>query len=137
MFRVSTTIFCVAAFALSGNSAAFAQKEVRNLALKSGETLELGPLYWQAKCSSIMTGLPVAEIMEGPGQIAATVTAAMVLPRAQGCAKEIKGARLSVTAKEVKEKTEGPLAIRVKYPTKDGEKQNTRFYHVVIYPPKS
>jgi hypothetical protein len=137
MFRVSATIFCVAAVALSGNSAAFAQKEAKNMALKSGETLDLGPVYYQAKCSSIMTGLPVAEIMEGPAQISATVTPAMVLPRTQGCAKEIKGGRLSVTAKEVTEKAEGPLVIRVKYPTKDGEMQTTRFYHVVIYPPKS
>jgi hypothetical protein len=137
MFRISATIFCVAALALSGNSAAFAQKDVKSMALKSGETVDLGPVYWIAKCGSILTGLPVAEIMEGPAEISATVAPAMVLPRAQGCAKEIKGARLSVTAKEVTQKVDGPLVIRVKYPTKEGEKQSTRFYHVVIYPPKS
>jgi len=137
MLKTFGAIFCFATLALNGNTAAFAQKAPRSMALKSGETLDLGPVYWIARCNSIVTGDPVAEILEGPPEITAKIIPAMVLPRAQGCAKEVKGGKMLVTAKEVTQKVEGALTIRVKYTTKDGERQATRFYNVVIYPAKA
>jgi hypothetical protein len=127
-------IYCFALLGTCGSSSAFAQLEATNMAMKSGETVELGPLYWLAKCSSVLKATPVAEILEGPEEITVSVKEAMVLPRSQGCAKEVKGGTLSVTSKAVKEKKEGSLIIRVKYATKDGERQATRAYNVSIFP---
>jgi hypothetical protein len=137
MLKTFAVISSFAILVLSGSTGVFAQKAPRNMALKSGETLDLGPVYWIAKCSSIVTGDPVAEILDGPPEITATITPAMVLPRSQGCAKEVKGGKLSVTAKDVTQKVESALTIRVKYKTKDGERQATRFYNVVIFPAKA
>src|SRR3981081_1473382 len=47
---------------------AFAQSD--RIALKSGESVALGPVYWVANCRSIMVGLPEAEILDGtPGPV--------------------------------------------------------------------
>jgi hypothetical protein len=133
-FREFFRVFCFGILGFWASSVAFAQAAPINLALRSGETVELGPVYWNSNCRSLLKAPPVAEIMEGPEEITVSMKEAMVIPRTRECAKEQKGGLLSVTAKEVKEKKEGKLIIRVKYPTKDGERQGTRFYNVVLFP---
>jgi hypothetical protein len=130
-FRVVLTILVLAFF---GDRAVFAQATPKNMALKSGETVELGSVYWNSNCRSLLTATPVAEILEGPDEITVSVKEAMVTPRSQQCAKQQKGGMLSVTAKEVKEKIEAKLIIRLKYLTKDGERQGTRVFNVVLFP---
>src|SRR6476619_612808 len=132
--KVFFAIYCLAFLGTWGSSSAFAQVKATNMAMKSGETVELGPVYWIAKCSSVLKATPVAEILEGPEEITVNVKEAMVLPRAQGCAKEVKGGMLSVTSKTVQAKKEGSLIIRVKYATKDGERQISKAYNVSILP---
>ena len=112
---------------------AYAQVE-QSIALKSGEQVDLQPVYWIVNCRSILTALPVAEILEGPPGLTVSIREAMVLPRQQQCAQEVPGGFLVLSAKEIKERAEGRVTIRVKYPTKDGERQTSRVVKVSLFP---
>jgi hypothetical protein len=104
------------------------------IALKSGESVELGPVYWVANCRSIMIGLPDVEVLEGPAELALSIKEGMVLPRRQNCANRVAGGTLVVTAKDVKEPIETRLAYRLKYKTKDGDRVRGNVYRVSLYP---
>jgi hypothetical protein len=106
----------------------------RSIALKSGESVELGPIYWIANCRSIMIGLPDIEILEGPPEITLTIKEGQVLPRRQNCANKVAGGTLVATAKEIKEKAETKLTYRVKYKTKDGDRQTSNVYNLSLFP---
>jgi hypothetical protein len=128
--RASSVAICVAGLSVG---AAYAQSE-GTLALKSGESVELGPVYWIANCHSIMIGLPEVEILEGPPGVTLNVKEAMVLPRRQNCPNKVSGGILSAAAAEVKDRTQGKLIYRVKYKTKDGDRQRSAIYNVSLFP---
>jgi hypothetical protein len=111
---------------------AFAQSQ--RIALKNGESVDLGPVYWVANCRSILVGLPEIEILEGPPEIALTLREAMVLPRRQKCPANVAGAVLTATAKDIKEPIEAKLTYRLKYKTKDGDRQRSHIYDVSLFP---
>jgi hypothetical protein len=122
---------------LIGTGTATAQKPgpQESISLKSGETVELGNVFWVVNCRSLLTGPPVAEVLEGPPEVTATVRAQNVIPRKMNCANEVSGGMLLVTApKEIKQRTQGILTIRLKYPTKDGERQASRQLNVTLFP---
>ena len=81
-----------------------------------------------------MVGLPEIEVLEGPTEVSLSVREEPVLPRRQGCAKKIPGGTLMLTAKGVTEPVEAKLAYRVKYKTKDGDRQTSQVYIVSLYP---
>jgi len=60
-----------------------AQTVPRRLALKSGESVELYPVYWVINCRSVMIGLPEVEVLEGPPQLSLSIREEKVLPRRQ------------------------------------------------------
>ena len=113
---------------------AHAQAELRRLVIKSGENVELGPVYSVANCRSIMIGLPEIEILEGPPQVTLSIKEAQVLPRRQGCAAPVAGGKLMLSAKTVTEPREAKLIFRVKYKTKDGDRQISNSYIVSLFP---
>ena len=104
------------------------------LALKSGETLELGAIYYVSRCKSTMIGAPEIEMLEGPEEIKLTYKEEMVLPRAQSCANRVPGGKLFLSATDIKESGHATLTYRVKYKTKDGPRQSSATYHVLLYP---
>jgi len=104
------------------------------IALKSGESVELGPTYWVANCKSIMIGLPEVEILEGPEEITLAVKESKVLPRRQNCADRVPGGIVVATAKEIAEPKEGRLTYRLKFKTKDGDRQASHAYRVSLFP---
>jgi hypothetical protein len=108
--------------------------QVRTIAMKSGETVELGSAYWATNCKSIAIGEPQAEILEGPPELTLTVRPGMVVPRAQGCINQIPGGTLVAEAKEIPEKKSARLVIRVKFKTKDGDRQAAQTYFVELFP---
>lgn len=124
-------VFAVAvATALLGGGANAQQR----IALKSGESAELGSIYWVANCRSIMLGLPVVEILEGPPEISLSIKEGMVLPRRQNCAQPVAGGTLVISAKEVKEPSQAKLTYRLKYKTKDGGRVRGGIYNLSLYP---
>jgi hypothetical protein len=104
------------------------------IALKSGESTELGLLYWITNCASIMVGNPEVEVLEGPAELTLSVKPGMVLPRAQNCAKPVRGGTLIVTAKEIDEPKQATLIYRIKYKTKEGDRQRSGTYNVSLFP---
>ena len=121
------------ALLLSG-SLAYAQSDARRIALKSGESVELGPVYWVVKCRSIVVGVPAVEVLEGPAELELSIKEGMVLPRRQNCAKTVDGGTLVATAKDVKEPVQARLTYRVKYKTKDGDRQGGGVINVSLFP---
>jgi hypothetical protein len=122
-------IIFAAAVALS--PAAMAQERIT---LKSGESAELGPVYWVAQCRSIMIGLPVIEILEGPPGVSLSIKEGMVLPRRQNCATPVAGGTLVLSARDITEPAEAKLAYRLKYKTKDGERVRGNIFNLSLYP---
>ena len=113
---------------------AYGQTQPRRLALKNGESVEIGKVYWVANCRSIMIGLPEIEVLEGPASVTVSIKEEPVLPRRQGCAAKVPGGTLILTGKGVTEPTEAKLIYRVKYMTKDGARQTSNAYIVSLFP---
>jgi hypothetical protein len=104
------------------------------IALKSGESTELGLVYYISSCRSIMIGSPEVEILEGPPELTLSFKPGMVLPRAQNCAKSVQGGTLIVTAKDISEPKQTTLIYRIKYKTKEGDRQRSGTYRVSLFP---
>jgi hypothetical protein len=104
------------------------------IALKNGESAELSPVYYVSNCRAIMVGLPEIEILEGPAEVTLAIKEGMVLPRRFNCANRVPGGTIVATAKDVKEPVEAKLTYRVKYKTKDGDRQTSNVYNVSLFP---
>ena len=123
--------FCVCCALFSRGTGVHAQTRI---ALKSGESTELGLVYYISNCRSIMMGNPEVEILEGPSELTLSFKPGMVLPRAQNCAKPVQGGTLTVTAKDISEPKQATLTYRVKYKTKEGDRQRSGTYRVSLFP---
>jgi hypothetical protein len=114
-------------------SAIGAQAQTR-IALKSGESAELQLVWLIANCASIVVGNPEVEILEGPEELTLEIKKGNVIPRAQNCAKPVPGGTLVATAKEVTERKNATLTYRIKFKTKDGDRQRGGTYTVSLFP---
>ena len=134
--RKVLTAFLATQFVIAGviiGTVAQAQ-ELRRLVAKNGESVELGPVYWVVNCRSTMIGLPEIEVLEGPPEVTLSIKEAQILPRRQGCAAKVSGGTLVLSVKGVTERTEGKLTFRLKYKTKDGDRQISNAYTVSLFP---
>ena len=105
-----------------------------SLALKSGETTELGNVYWTINCRSMLTGVPRAEILEGPPGVTINVQEAMVMPRWTACPKAVQGGKLLLSAKDIQDQSYSNITIRVTFKTKDGDRQLSKKYNLSLFP---
>jgi hypothetical protein len=127
---------CVFSFCLSSAlflSYAGVHAQTR-IALKSGESTELGLVYYVSNCASIMVGDPEIEVLEGPPELTLSIKPGMVLPRTQKCAKPVRGGTIIMKAKDIDEPKQATLTYRVKYKTKDGDRQRSVVYNVSLFP---
>jgi hypothetical protein len=113
---------------------ALAQNSPKSIALKNGESVDLMPVFGERNCRSTLTATPTAEVLEGPPEIKVTVREEMVAPRRATCNDKIKGGVVVVTANDVKVRTEGKLTFRIKYKSKDGDRQTVHTYNVTLFP---
>jgi hypothetical protein len=104
------------------------------VAIKSGETLDLGEIYWVSHCRSLLKEIPTVEILEGPPQVSATIKEAMVLPRSQGCAKKVSGGMLTLSAKDVDDPSFTRLTLRILYKTRDGDRKFSQIVNLQLVP---
>jgi hypothetical protein len=105
------------------------------VALKSGETVELGNLFWVVNCRSLLKGPMTVEILEGPSNVTASIREQKIIPHNQNCAKPVEaGVLLLTAAKDIKVGTQARLVLRVKYPTVDGERQTSRVIDLTLLP---
>lgn len=104
------------------------------IALKSGEALELGNVYYVINCKSQLKATPEAEMIEGPPQVSVAIKEGMVLPRWQRCAKKVPGGTIVITAKEIEDPSLTSITVRVIYKTKDGERKSSHVYNLQLLP---
>jgi hypothetical protein len=129
-FRI---VLCVGSTMLFGAATGFLQ-DLRRVALKNGESVELGTVYYIANCRSIMTAKPEIEVLEGPAEVTVTIKEGMVLPRNQNCPNKVPGGTIVATANGITESKLTKLFYRVKYKTKDGDRQTANGYYVGLFP---
>jgi hypothetical protein len=108
--------------------------DLRRLALKSGENVELGTVYYVANCRSIMIGKPEVEVLEGPPEVKLIIKEGDVVPRRAGCSGKVPGGTLVLAVSEIKETKIARLIYRVKYQTKDGDRQAANAYYLGLVP---
>jgi hypothetical protein len=112
------------------------QWTVTDIALKSGESTELGDLWWvTANCKSMLKGTPEVEILDGPPGVTIAANAAKVVPHRLGCATPVSGAKLVITAKDIQDYSYTRMIIRVNYKTLDGDRQRTANVNITLFPP--
>jgi|SRR5262245_12713110 hypothetical protein len=133
---VALTVWALACFL--GTSVARAQTihfSVKNVALKSGETIEVGDVYLiSADCRSLLTGTPEVEVMDGPPGVAVAIKQAMVVPRGYGCAKAISGGKLMITANGIEDYSHTRMILRIKYKTREGDRLRSEHINVTLFP---
>jgi hypothetical protein len=128
--RALSVISLIVAMALMSVDAGAAEVK----ALKSGETVAVGNLFWVVNCRSLLKGPMTVEILDGPSSVTASIREQKIVPHILNCPKPVEGGVLLLTANEVKERTQAKLVLRVKYPTVDGERQRGFDFDVVIVP---
>jgi hypothetical protein len=107
---------------------------IPRIALKSGESSEIGIAYYTSNCRSITVGKPEIEVLEGSPEITVTIREGDVVPRAQGCTNKVPGGTIVATAGNVAETKLIRLIARVKYKTRDGDRQVGLAYYVALVP---
>jgi hypothetical protein len=136
--KLAAVRFAFALAACFGGGAAQAQymklSNAGTIALKSGETLDLGEVYWVVNCRSMLKETPQVEILDGPPQVSVNIKEKMILPRRQGCAKKVSGGMLTITAKEIDDPSFTHLTLRFSYKSKDGERKSGHVVNLQLLP---
>src|SRR6516165_2144849 len=73
MPRLNAFLALCFGFLLFGIAEAQAQANVSRIALKSGESWEVGIAYFVRNCRSIMIGKPEIEVLEGAPEVTVTI----------------------------------------------------------------
>ena len=81
-----------------------------------------------------MVGQPTLDVLEGLEEITIALKEGTIFPRGRNCAKPVPGGTVVVTAKHIDEPKEGRLTIRLKFNTKQGERQDSSTYLVSLFP---
>lgn len=134
--RTSAAIVHLAIAGILGSAGAHAQTITNSpiLALKSGESTELGDVFWVVNCRSVLKSTPEAEIVDGPPGVSVAVKAAQVMPRAQRCSKPVAGGTLVLTAGNIEDPSYTALTIRITYHGRDGERKSSLVYNLSVFP---
>jgi len=126
----------VCALSISGAEAQTIQRAATDIALKNGETAEIGDVYYiSPNCKSLLKGIPEVEILDGPPGVTAAVNAAKIVPRSWGCANPVPGGKIVVTAKDVQEYSFTRMVLRINYKTLNGDRQRSENINLVLFPP--
>ena len=106
----------------------------QSLALKSGESTEVGNVYYVTNCKSLLKSTPEVEILDGPPGVSASIKEAMVLPRFQNCPAKVSGGTLVVSAKDIEDSSYSRLTLRIIYKTKDGDRKVSHVFNLSLIP---
>jgi hypothetical protein len=81
-----------------------------------------------------MIGSPQLDVLEGPDEVSVSLKEHTVLPRTQNCAKPVPGGSVVATAKEITDRKDAKLTIRLRFNSKIGERQDSSTYLVTLFP---
>ncbi len=134
--RILTALLAAGSFVLAiVSSSDHAPAQEKGIALKSGESAELGTVYWIARdCRSKLTNFGGIDILEGPSEVTVTIREQPVKPERRSCTDKVPGGMLVIKAGDIKEQSHSKLTFRVNYKTKDGDRQSSRIYNLSLYP---
>ncbi|HEX2114967.1 MAG TPA: hypothetical protein VHM01_11235 [Alphaproteobacteria bacterium] len=104
------------------------------ISIRNGESVDLGAVYWQYRCESIFLRFYGIDLLEGPPGLSLSIRPGRVWAQRQNCPRPLDGGTVVLTAKDVKERFEGTIHYRVRYDTKDGDKQSTHSRKIVVFP---
>ncbi|MGB7915388.1 MAG: hypothetical protein WCF79_08880 [Rhodomicrobium sp.] len=113
-------------------STGLAAADDKTIVAKSGETIDVRPVYGALHCKSILVAPPEIEVLQGPPELKLSIREDMVTPL--NCENKVKGGFVVATVGDVKQPTEGKVSFRVKYKTKDGTRQSGYVYNVSLLP---
>ena len=106
----------------------------QDVSLKKGESAELGPVYWQSNCTSILKSFGGIDLLDGPPGIELTIREDSVMARRQNCPNKMPGGIVVLTAKDVPSKFSGTIKYRVRYKTEDGDMQSSHSKSIALFP---
>ena len=104
------------------------------ISAKNNETVPLGAVYWISNCRSILKSFAGVDKLEGPPEVKLSLKEGMVHAVRQNCSAPIKGATLMLTASGVTKPVTATLVVRVRYNTRDGERQSTHTFALSLFP---
>jgi hypothetical protein len=81
-----------------------------------------------------MVGTPELEVLESPDLVTLSLREEKVVPRRFNCSNPVPGGTVVLTAKQVNARVDGKLTYRIKYKTKDGDRQTSTVYNLSLYP---
>ena len=111
------------------------QRTVHDVALKSGESTELGDVYLiNTNCKSLLKETPVVEILDGPPGVTAVINPAKVVPRGHSCAKPVAGGKLVLAAKDIHEQSYTRMVLRIRYKTLNGDRESAQNINIALIP---
>jgi hypothetical protein len=111
------------------------QFTVREIALKNGESTELGDEYWIGRnCKSLLKSTPQVEILDGPPGVTAVIIAANVIPHAFGCINPVRGGKLVISAKDIQDYSYTRMVLRTRYKTVDGDRELSVSVNIALFP---
>jgi hypothetical protein len=105
-----------------------------SIALKSGESVEVGNVSYTINCRSLLNGTPEVEVLDGPPGVTVAIKEGMVLPRGGNCANRVPGGTLMISAKDIEDPSYSPITIRVTFKTKDGVRKLSQVYNLSLLP---
>jgi hypothetical protein len=119
-----------------GAQAQTIQRTVHDIALKSGESSELGDVYFiTSNCKSLLKSTPEVEILDGPPGVTVTIKPAKVVPRYHSCANPVSGGKLMITATDIQDHSYTRMVLRINYKTLNGDRQGSANVNVALFPP--
>jgi dienelactone hydrolase len=131
-------ILCtIAAFAFAGIAKAQDHSSLQLFSIKSGETLPIRVVTLvTATCDPLFLDFEGIDVLEGPPELSLQFEPGMVhtFTTTHECPKPVNGGTVVGTAKEVTGRKEALLAFRVRMKTKQGPKQLTARYRVLLFP---
>jgi hypothetical protein len=106
----------------------------QEISLKPGESADLGVVYWQSNCVSILKKIAGIDLLEGPPGIELSIRDESVAARRQNCSTKLPGGVVVLTAREIPQKFSGTIKYRVRYSTEDGDKQSSHSKEIALFP---
>jgi len=137
-FRNKAVLLCSLLLLLlfgGGAQAQSIQFTVKEIALKNGDSTELGDVFYiNTNCKSMLKSTPEVEILDGPPGVTAAINAAKVVPHGYSCSNPVSGGKLVITAKDVRDYSYTRMVLRIRYKTLDGDRERSENINITLFP---
>ncbi|MFT4078948.1 hypothetical protein [Rhodomicrobium sp.] len=111
-----------------------------SIAAKSGESVDLFPVWGVANCRSMLTAKPEVEVLQDVPGVILSVREEDVKPTKLNCPNKVKGGVVVATIGQIEKPIEGEVVFRVLFQGKQGKHQAGHKLKVALFPapaPKS